>query len=149
MLLDCVYACRHPIWGGAGVCGAEDSTCSCDAGYATIDSMGSPSCVPKVALFGGYGVVAIAGAVSTLYLLSAGYQCRVLPLPVAASRTAIVRRRLIGLVRCLTLCIICSRVPLWRIAVLKALLDITSVLPLSQPFVVAPCTSLRRNPSRL
>ena len=49
MSLDCVYDCRHPLWGGAGGCITSDEgrSCRCDAGYASRDSFGNSSCVPK------------------------------------------------------------------------------------------------------
>lgn len=48
---ECVFDCRHPLWGGAGECiAAGDPTigdlCGCDASYASRDSFGNPSCVP-------------------------------------------------------------------------------------------------------
>lgn len=49
---ECVYSCRHPLWGGEGTCitgddSSVDDRCECDDGFVTRDSFGSPSCVSK------------------------------------------------------------------------------------------------------
>ena len=51
MSAECVFGCRHPLWGGAGECitvddSTVDESCACEAGYASRDSFGNPSCVP-------------------------------------------------------------------------------------------------------
>ena len=49
---ECVYSCRHPLWGGEGTCITDDDAtggdrCECDEGFASCDSFGSPSCVSE------------------------------------------------------------------------------------------------------
>lgn len=61
----CLYDCNHPLWGGSGGCfpaGQADPIeyeCSCGDGYISMNSLGRPSCVSKLALAGIYGSVAL------------------------------------------------------------------------------------------
>lgn len=48
----CVYSCSHPLWGGEGTCittddSNDEDSCVCDPSYASRDSFGRPSCVPR------------------------------------------------------------------------------------------------------
>lgn len=70
--LSGIYDCRHPLWGGAGIClegeGSTEDQCDCDVGFADQDAMGQPSCVPKLALVIGYTSMAVVGTASSLFL---------------------------------------------------------------------------------
>ncbi len=55
-MMECVYSCRHPLWGGLGSCLEHHpvlgTTCFCDddGHFSPVDSLGNPSCVLKSAL---------------------------------------------------------------------------------------------------
>lgn len=75
----CVYACRHPLWGGAGTCVVDETAehraaCLCTAGFSDVDSMDNPSCVPKLALLIGYLAVAITGTATCAFLVVSAYR---------------------------------------------------------------------------
>lgn len=69
--MTCVYDCRHPLWGGSGVCVTNDTqagnseACSCDAGFVTTDFFDKPSCVPERVLTVHYLAIATVGILST------------------------------------------------------------------------------------
>ena len=75
MPIGCVFHCKHPLWGGDGICITDDSdptvdaACSCGAGYISRDSAGYPSCVPKVVLVTGYTILGVSGMVTAAFLL--------------------------------------------------------------------------------
>ncbi|CAM9585715.1 unnamed protein product, partial [Ectocarpus sp. 12 AP-2014] len=97
--LECVYECRHPLWGGAGNCSEQTSLtgyeCSCDAGYSSIDSFGNASCVSKGALVAWYTLVAVCGGMTVGFLLWAAVRQRRLPEQAQVGRRAVLRMRLI------------------------------------------------------
>lgn len=74
----CVFTCRHPAWGGQGICSTDHDhapICLCDAGFASRDALGHASCVPYRVLVTGYLGLA-AGSLFTMVLLGwqlAGY----------------------------------------------------------------------------
>lgn len=96
---DCVYGCRHPLWGGQGICSRQadhaDSTCLCDRGYLSLDSDGSPSCVRKSSLVAIFVTVALISYGASGYLLWQAREQRRLPGPVQLGRKAVLRLRVI------------------------------------------------------
>lgn len=53
--IECIYSCRHPLWGGSGSCENDlvlGTTCACDddGRFSSKDSFGNPSCVLKSVL---------------------------------------------------------------------------------------------------
>ncbi|CAN0365912.1 unnamed protein product [Ectocarpus sp. 12 AP-2014] len=97
--LECVYECRHPLWGGAGNCSQQNSLtgyeCSCDASYSSIDSFGNASCVSKRALVAWYTLVAVCGGMTVGFLLWAAVKQQRLPEQAQVGRRAVLRMRLI------------------------------------------------------
>ncbi|CAM9986029.1 unnamed protein product [Ectocarpus sp. 6 AP-2014] len=68
----CMFTCRHPVWGGEGICTTNHhgaSMCVCDAGFVSRDALGHASCVPYRVLVSGYLVLA---ALSLLTLVMLG-----------------------------------------------------------------------------
>ena len=68
----CMFGCRHPAWGGTGMCRTDHDgapACLCDAGFASRDALGHASCVPYGVLVTGYLVLA---ALSMLMLVLYG-----------------------------------------------------------------------------
>lgn len=104
----CVYACRHPLWGGAGTCVADETAeqrawCSCTAGFSDVDSMDNPSCVPKLALLIGYLAVTITGTATFAFLVASAYRHCARRASVYESSKAVTKLRLILLSRYLLL----------------------------------------------
>lgn len=106
---ECVYNCRHPLWGGAGVCTTADDDhpsvderCSCDPGYATRDSMGYPSCVLRSGIVAIYVMLAVLSAASAAFLLRNAAQHRRLSARARASKRAVLRLRLTLSARCIS-----------------------------------------------
>ncbi|CAM9634851.1 unnamed protein product [Ectocarpus sp. 12 AP-2014] len=97
----CVFECRHPLWGGSGRCiaaedrGADDA-CECDAGFASRDSFGAPSCVPKQVLVSFYLSVAVVAAIACVLCLWHLVQHSYLSAAAKAARRSDSRRRLIA-----------------------------------------------------
>lgn len=96
----CVYGCRHPWWGGQGICSSQGNpinyTCSCDEGYISEDSDGNPACVHKTALVGMYTMVAVVSFGASGFLLwQAKEQQRKLPTSCRLGRRAVLRLRVI------------------------------------------------------
>lgn len=103
---DCIYDCRHPLWGGKGFCtedhdstGAGDETCSCSVGFVSRNSIGNPSCVPKRVLVVTYSVLAAMTATVTVLLVWNALQYRHLPAR-KRTRKAMLRLRVILSGRC-------------------------------------------------
>lgn len=95
----CVYDCRHPWWGGQGICSSQadpiNYACLCDEGYITEDSDGNPACVPKIALVGIYATVAVVSfGVAGFLLWQAQEQSR-LPTSSQLGRRVVLRLRVI------------------------------------------------------
>ena len=99
MTIGCVFNCRHPLWGGDGICITDDSdptvdaACSCGAGFITRDGAGFPSCVPKVALVAGYAILGASGLLTTAFLLLHANQYRYLSHQFRSARRATIRIR--------------------------------------------------------
>ncbi|CAN0032350.1 unnamed protein product [Ectocarpus fasciculatus] len=70
-MAGCVSGCRHPLWGGNGACTTVSgaSTCVCDWGYASRDSMGRSSCVPRSVLVTAYATIAVTSLFTSIFLL--------------------------------------------------------------------------------
>lgn len=95
----CIYECRHPLWGGSGTCVKStdptvDEACRCDVGFASFDSLGYPSCVPKTALVAGYLTLAVTGAVVTMFIAWQAGRHRHLPTLSRTTRRAAIIGRL-------------------------------------------------------
>lgn len=93
---DCVFDCRHPLWGGDGVCvydddATADAVCLCDAGFVSRNTIGYPSCVPERTLVTCYLVVAAAGGAITLFLLWHATQYLRLPSSTRSTRKVVLR----------------------------------------------------------
>lgn len=104
---ECVSSCQHPLWGGDGVCvendegdgldrhvGEEEYFCSCDAGFVSRDSYGTPSCVrewPQLLIYATAVAVHIAGAFFLAWHIV--QHCN-LPDQARTSRRATIRLRL-------------------------------------------------------
>lgn len=103
MLGECVYNCIHPFWGGGGTCEVSDdgnTVCACDAGYASRDSKGNASCVPRRVLVTVYllvGTVSLMGAALTGWNV---YQYRSLPVRIQSARRTSIRLRALVSIRC-------------------------------------------------
>lgn len=79
MPIGCVFSCRHPLWGGDGICITDDTDsgsdptvdgiCSCGDGFISRDGAGYPGCVPKAALVTGYTILGVWGLLTTAFLL--------------------------------------------------------------------------------
>lgn len=99
MTRECVYDCKHPLWGGDGECVDDDPTievrCACDTGYVPHDSMGSPSCVSKRALVIAYVTVAVVGFSTSLFFIWHAQRYRHFPPATRHTRRAAVRLRVI------------------------------------------------------
>lgn len=99
MTIMCVFSCRHPLWGGDGICITDDSdptvdaTCSCGAGYMSRDAAGFPSCVPKVALVAGYAILGVSGLLAAVFLSFHANQYRYLLHQFRHTRRATIRIR--------------------------------------------------------
>lgn len=100
MSFGCVFQCRHPVWGGDGICitdGNSDPTvvaaCSCDTGYISRDGAGYPSCVPKAALVTGYMILGVSGLLTAAFLLLHANGYRYLIVRHRSTRRAAIRIR--------------------------------------------------------
>lgn len=99
MSAGCSFHCRHPLWGGDGICIADDSdptadaACSCGAGFSSRDGAGYPSCVPKVALVAGYTILAVSGLLTAAFLLLHVNRHRYLPPQHRSTRRAVFQIR--------------------------------------------------------
>lgn len=96
MPLRCVFDCRHPLWGGDGICinsddPTVDATCSCGAGFSSRDGAGYPNCVPRAALVTFYTILAVSALMTTAFLLSHAYQYRYLSYRCRSTRRASIR----------------------------------------------------------
>ena len=101
MAVGCVFSCRHPLWGGDGICITDDgdsdptvdAACSCGAGFSSRDGAGFPSCVPKLALVSGYTIFGISGLLTTGFLLLHANRYRYLAQQCRSTRRVAVRIR--------------------------------------------------------
>ena len=95
----CVYDCRHPWWGGEGICSRQgnpaNDTCSCDEGYLSEDADGNTACVHRRALVGMYALVAVYAFGASSFLLWQAMEHRKLPVVVQHGRKAGSHKRLI------------------------------------------------------
>ncbi|CAM9147018.1 unnamed protein product [Ectocarpus sp. 6 AP-2014] len=97
----CVFECRHPLWGGSGRCipaedRSADDACECDVGFASRDSFGNPSCVPKQVLVSCYLSVAVVAAIACVLCLWHLVQHSNMSAAAKATRRSVSRRRLIA-----------------------------------------------------
>lgn len=96
-----MHQCRHPLWGGGGVCLTESSAdpavyaCSCDVGFAPRDAFGNASCVPKRALVSGYVVVSVVSMVASVVVLWQVNAYRHLSVAARRSHKTVVRMRML------------------------------------------------------
>lgn len=103
LLPGCAYDCVHPIWGGGGTCNISDDgnpACTCDAGYASRDSRGNASCVPRRVLVSVYlllGTASLMGAALTVWNIN---QYRHLPVRIQSARKTAIRLRALVSSRC-------------------------------------------------
>lgn len=104
MSYKCLFDCRHPLWGGTGICIEDDLTivgrCSCDTGYSTRDAAGYPSCVPKRVLVVLYLVLGLSGLLSAALNLWHASLYRHLSMQFQAARRATIRMRVLMAGRC-------------------------------------------------
>lgn len=103
MTTECVYDCIHPLWGGGGTRSVSDdggTVCACDAGYASRDTRGNASCVPRRVLVAVYlvvGTASLLGAALTVWNLN---QYRHLPVRIQCARKTLIRLRALISLRC-------------------------------------------------
>ena len=95
---ECVFSCRHPLWGGDGICITDsdstvDAACSCGAGFISRNGAGYPSCVPKVALVTGYTILGVSGLLTTAFSLLHANRYRYLSHQHRSARKAGIRIR--------------------------------------------------------
>ncbi|CAB1101928.1 unnamed protein product [Ectocarpus sp. CCAP 1310/34] len=93
----CVRGCRHPLWGGNGACTTVSgtSTCLCDSGYASRDSMGRSSCVPRSVLVMAYATIAVTSLITSIFLLWHASKFRQLSRLHQSTRSALMRFRVL------------------------------------------------------
>ncbi|CAN0004196.1 unnamed protein product [Ectocarpus sp. 12 AP-2014] len=93
----CVRGCRHPLWGGNGACTTLSgaSTCLCDSGYASRDSMGRSSCVPRSVLVTAYATIAVTSLFTSIFLLWHANKFRQLSRLHQSTRSALMRFRVL------------------------------------------------------
>lgn len=99
----CVYDCAHPLWGGGGNCTvseAGDPMCVCDAEYASRDSAGNASCVPRRVLVAAYLSLAAASLLAVALTAWNINQYRHLPVRVQSQRKTAIRLRALVCTRC-------------------------------------------------
>ncbi|CAM9298593.1 unnamed protein product [Ectocarpus sp. 12 AP-2014] len=101
----CVLECRHPLWGGSGRCivaedRSVDDTCERDAGFASRDSFGNPSCVPKQILVSFYLSVNVVAATAFVICMWHLVQSSYMSAAARATRRGVSRRRLIAASSC-------------------------------------------------
>lgn len=100
---ECVYGCIHPWWGGGGTCiTSNDSNpvCACDAGYASRDTRGNPSCVPRRVLISAYIALGVASVLAAALMVWNINQYRHLPVRVQSARKTLFRMRALIATRC-------------------------------------------------
>ncbi|CAN0262040.1 unnamed protein product, partial [Ectocarpus sp. 4 AP-2014] len=93
----CVSGCRHPLWGGNGACTTVSGArrCLCDSGYASRDSMGRSSCVPRSVLVTAYATIAVTSLFTSIFLLWYANKFRQLSRLHQSTRSALMRFRVL------------------------------------------------------